>query len=705
MKKTAGVHTTARALVALAALLLVSAAAAQQQPPAEPSFHAEHYVVDATVSPGDQTLMAKADVEFVANKPSRTMQVELNEDLNIKSIQFDGKPLQFVREAANPLDVSISLPELVSAGRKITLYFDYSGPLASVADSPSKGVRLAYIGDNEAYFLLAARWFPLTSRVGQRYTGVFRLTVPPNFAVVGTGTSGVPDPVEMPLGAKPAKTVALGAAQPKWLRYTFNSTQPGAVGTFVAGSLELTPVSVSGMAFSVYTLPAQKKTAEAYAQQVGRIMEYYSSEFGPLSRHNLTIAQLPSVAPMDSVSAPGLLLVDERQWTDKPPVQLLAELVAHQWWDGMVMPATSADVWLSGGLSRYSEILYEQHIHGEPGLRSAVETCAVGALMDESQAPIAEAWRLQPYTTAYQSIVVDKGAMVFHMLRSSIGDAAFRSLLREYLQQYSGKTATLKDFEQLVQAKLSSLPAAADKSGSAPPALNTIAFFSQWLNSTGVPHFRLSYVVYRTQKGFKVVGKIEQNLTTLNMPIQVEVKTEGNPVTKTVQVVGTSSEFSIDTFGEPKPSGIILDPNNDILKSTPDLRVRAMIARGEALAERGSFFDAVRQYQKALSIQAHNGLALFRMGEAMFYEKNYQAAANSFRDALDGELGKGEKWIIVWSHVYLGKIYDMIGQRERALNEYQKALDTKDNTAGALEQAREYMKTPYTAPSSSSASD
>jgi tetratricopeptide (TPR) repeat protein len=180
------------------------------------------------------------------------------------------------------------------------------------------------------------------------------------------------------------------------------------------------------------------------------------------------------------------------------------------------------------------------------------------------------------------------------------------------------------------------------------------------------------------------------------MPIQIEVKTEGNPVTKTVQVVGDSSEFTVDTFGEPKSNGIVLDPHNNVLKSTPDLRVRAMIAQGEALAQRGKFFEAVQQYQKALGIQRNNGLALFRMGEAMFFEKNYQASANSFRDAVDARIKPDDKWIVVWSHIYLGKIYDLIGQRERAMNEYQKALDTKDDTSGALEQAREYMKKPYT---------
>ncbi|MGH9707571.1 MAG: tetratricopeptide repeat protein, partial [Candidatus Acidiferrales bacterium] len=212
--------------------------------------------------------------------------------------------------------------------------------------------------------------------------------------------------------------------------------------------------------------------------------------------------------------------------------------------------------------------------------------------------------------------------------------------------------------------------------------------------STGVPEFQLDYIVYRTPKGFKVVGKIHQGLDTFREPVEVRVDTEGNPETKKILVLGTSTEFEIDTFGRPKPNGVIIDPNNNLLKSSPHLRVRAAVARGEALAQTGKYYDAIQQYQRALDLQPNNSLALFRTGEAMFYEKNYQAAANSFRSALDGDLDP--KWIEVWSHIYIGKIYDLLGQRERAVNEYSRAQHLNDDTAGAQEQAETYLKKPYT---------
>jgi Tfp pilus assembly protein PilF len=54
------------------------------------------------------------------------------------------------------------------------------------------------------------------------------------------------------------------------------------------------------------------------------------------------------------------------------------------------------------------------------------------------------------------------------------------------------------------------------------------------------------------------------------------------------------------------------------------------------------------------------------------------------------------KWTDVWSHLMLGMIFDVTGQRDRALNEYQRALQTNDNTQGALDKANQYVKKPYT---------
>jgi aminopeptidase N len=367
----------------------------------------------------------------------------------------------------------------------------------------------------------------------------------------------------------------------------------------------------------------------------------------------------------------------------------IAHLVASQWFGNSVLPASPGDVWVTDGLARYCEELYAEQTAGrEAGLRT-VDEFAVGALMYDEAAPIGQAARLYPYSSDYRSVVLNKGAMVFHMLRGLMGDVAFKAMLHDFATQYAGKTARIDDLVNLADKDVQ----AAAKPGQVAPNLR--GFFVQWLNSTGVPDFTTEFVVYRTPKGFRIVGKIKQQIDTFSMPVELRVDTEGNPETSWVDVLGMDSPFIVETFGRPKPGGVKVDPNNLVLKGSVSLRARAAIARGEELAEQYNYYAAIQQYQRALSIQPGRPLANFRMCEAFFYQKNYQAAANACRESLQAVPEPSEKWTEVWSHIYLGKIFDLLGQRERAVNEYSKAKQTNDDTGGAQLEAERYLKKPY----------
>ena len=112
--------------------------------------------------------------------------------------------------------------------------------------------------------------------------------------------------------------------------------------------------------------------------------------------------------------------------------------------------------------------------------------------------------------------------------------------------------------------------------------------------------------------------------------------------------------------------------------------------------EVGDFGEALKEYQKALDVSRNSSLAHYRVGEVFLMQDNYQSAANSFREALNGDLDP--KWVEVWAHINLGKIFDITGQRERARNEFQLAIRTKDNTQGAQEEAAKYIDTAYQRP-------
>ena len=667
-------------LTCLLALATAACSIVQAQAPRVYPFRATNYTVEAILHPENQTIQAEVKVDFVATQVGRIVLVQLHPDLQIESVKSStGQALTFGRDGNQPIYVSVNLPEAAAPGKTVSMTFDYDGPLSSLDDSPTPGVRFGSIDKTSAYMLLPARWFPLTNFPSNRFTGTFKVIVPDTFVVTGTGKA---DP---PANIAPIGGAASGIGGQ--LSYTFHCNEAGPVGSFVAGPLQLTSSSVEGQQYSVYTPQAQAATANAYAQTTGRIMDFLNETYGALPhRDTFTIAQMPD-GSLEGYSAPGVIFLSARGWSPvKPNEGMLAQLAAAQWWGNSALPASISDSFITDGLAHYSQAMYAEQSDGVAGLHNTLQNFAVGALMYESVTPVAQAQNVGLYSDQYRSIVSDKGAMIFHMLRTTLGDDNFNGMVRQLYMQGAGKTVSVDQFEALAA---SHTPEA--KPGD--PAVNLTAFFSQWLDSTGVPEFSVDYIEYRTAKGFQVVGKIKQDIDTFRMPVDVRVETEGNPVTKKILVTGTNSDFEVDTFGRPKPGGVTIDPENNLLKSSPHLRLLALVARGEALASNGKYYEAIQEYQHALDVQPNNSLAHFRMAEAMFYQKSYNSAANEFRAAIGGDLDP--KWVEVWGHIYMGKIYDLLGQRERAVNEYSLAQHIKDDTAGAQEEAQAYLQKPY----------
>ena len=103
------------------------------------------------------------------------------------------------------------------------------------------------------------------------------------------------------------------------------------------------------------------------------------------------------------------------------------------------------------------------------------------------------------------------------------------------------------------------------------------------------------------------------------------------------------------------------------------LGLLALLARGQT--------DRVEKYRKELEQHRNSSEAHFWIGVNFIEQKQWAAAANELREALNGDLQPA--WIEAWAHIYLGEVLDISGQHDRALNEYRQAQRTKDNYAGA----------------------
>ncbi len=645
-----------------------------------PRLRVDNYRIDAELFPKEHRIAARAQVNFIALDDISIAVFELHNALR-PTVVLDAEGRQLSAErVSQDSTIRVALPAGLAKGASTTLIIEYEGILQSAADSPVYGLNLAYVGEDTTYLLYPGRWFPVSGYLTNRFTATFNITVPAGTRVIGSGKSSVAAtaPVAPPArtAGRPAPRTAVppaSAAGPRQT-YTFSWGKPSFPGTIIAGRFDETVISAGGVDLRIYFKPEKTPFAQVYAETAEKEFQIFSSHYGPAPSSRLNLVQLPDET-LPSVWAPEIAGIATRAIQEKSNYRLLANTIAHQWWGVSVSPATLDDAWISEGIARYAEARYVEFAAGPAGLEEVTREMSVGALAYDT-VPLSRAGSLEVFSPEFQSLATEKGGMILHMLRWVLGEGAFDNTMREFYKQFAGKPATADDFRKIAEA------AHGDR---------LLAFFSQWLDSTGAPDFRNKYTVFRVKDGFRVVGEISQDLDLFRMPVELRIDTDGPAELRRVEVVGMASPYAVEV--KTKPRRIQIDPNNYVLKSAPDLLVRVAILRGQQLVQQGALAEALAEYQKALNVSKNSSLAHYRIAEVFFLQRNYQAAANSYRDAQSGD---GEpRWTEVWSYVQLGKIFDLTGQRERAIREYQKAINTNDNTQGAQDEARQYLATPY----------
>ena len=167
--------------------------------------------------------------------------------------------------------------------------------------------------------------------------------------------------------------------------------------------------------------------------------------------------------------------------------------------------------------------------------------------------------------------------------------------------------------------------------------------------------------------------------------------TLSNQIRCFVEVAIMMLAIAAPSFAQISANGYISDCDQTKAASdyANDPANRGWVDRVEELAGRGTV--------QAVSKSTPRGsLARYCIAEFLLEKHNYQASVNAYRDSLAGD--GNPVWTKVWSHIQIGKIFDVTGQRERAVAQYQLAIQTGDNTDGAINQARELLEHPFEMP-------
>lgn len=681
--------------VLLAVFVFSITANSQSQTAQRAKFDVTNYRIDANLTPSANSLQSTADVTFTPLDASRSFVFELNGALKVESVTrvsansailvsrpttprnsrtqprqtqspvSNASTVTFVQDKDGIGDigpkVTVDFGTVQAVGTPITLRFKYAGVLINAEGGPLATKRLAAVDSDISYLLYASRWFPFHDYAADRATSEINVTVPNGYQVVGSSDEAV---------------VKTGS------QFRFVNRKPALIGSLAAGKFTNKTLRFGSTELQFYTRTSNDAQVAKYGEILGKAIEFYTKQYGAADSGNkLTIIQIDDDS-LETYSSSSVLFLSTAFFETTRPntLERLQREAALQWWGNTVGLKSFDDAWLSQSLASYSSLELRESTAKPTELTDLNRELIERALTFEQTASILRApSALDDQSSAFQYIMLYKGASVFRLLRETLGKEKFNQLLKNYVSQYRGQNVSIDDFEKL----------ASQVGGT-----NLRYFFARWIEGTGVPEFSSDYQIIRTKAGkFIARGTVKQNYDNLKLPVEVELRSEGDKENKiqTVQLEDKSSNFNLEATG--KPLEVLIDPNYKLLRIDADLRVSAIARRGIEQFKDGNYSEAQQQFEAALKLNRSNSWIYYHLGLLYLEQRNYDLAIDNFKATLGGDLRPS--WIATWANIKMGNSYDAKGDRVRATSAYKKAQQEGDDYDDAQTVVKKYLAAPY----------
>ncbi len=401
------------------------------------------------------------------------------------------------------------------------LTLSYRGRASPIADGARGGGLLA--GPEGTVLAAGSSWVPL---FGGRALFTYRLEA------------------DLP---RPHKAVAPGRLLreedgPSRYAAVFDFPHPTDEISLFAGPWTVTERRHGDIRLRTYLDAATVDLADTYLDAVGEYIDLYSERIGayPFSAFHVLSGPLPV-----GWGFPGLTYIGSRVL--RLPFVLersLGHEVLHNWWGNGVYIDHAGGNWAEG-LTTY----LADHLYAERAGPAKARDMRRQWLRDYAALP---AGRDMPLTAfkgklhdASQVIGYGKAAMLFHMLKGEIGDAAFDDGLRRLWRDHRFAAANWDDVRAAFEA--------AAKRDLAP-------FFAQWTTRPGAP--RLSLESAEATEDGLTVRLASDGDYALRVPVVVETATA--PRRATAVVRGGVADLTLDLDSPPR--SIAVDPDFDLFR-------------------------------------------------------------------------------------------------------------------------------------------
>ena len=523
-------------LIFCAMVWLAADARADVEHTTGPPAAVEHRI-DVTLDPVDHHLTAKD--HMVAVQPDSPLVFRLAAHLSIDALTIDGHAAPYTRDGERVRTAFQTLRDRVEILVAYNGMFNDDVPVQPAnMDNPGFGVT-GTIQDQGTMLLAGARWYPDVQGVEDRYE--IRVDAPEGTVAVTTGT---------PTGLSTEN----GRTTSSWSAGIDMRGLPLVAGPYTVNRRRFGKISTA----TYFTVNRQHLSA-GYLAATGRYLQLYDTLFGPYPFDQFAVVEnfFPTGYGFPSFTLMGGRVLEL-------PFILHTSLgheIAHCWWGNGVLVDASQGNWSEGLTTYVADYLYKERSgKGQEARDQWLQNYA--SLVDPAvDFPLSRfTHRMDPVSKV---IGYDKGAMVFHMLRRSLGDEAFWTTLRAIYRQYRFSPVTWSDLQDAFEQQ-------------AGRSLKT--FFRQWVFHAGAPRLKLADIsVVPASGGYVVTGKVLQDRPYYTLALELRLKTTDDVIFQAVSIDGRQTDFSL--FTRQKPLSLRADPGTHLFRRLSPAEVPPSINR------------------------------------------------------------------------------------------------------------------------------
>jgi aminopeptidase N len=511
---------------------------------------------------------------------------------DVRELEFDAAEIEVASVRAGAQSISfdhsdeklrVRLERALKAGDEIEVAIDYAarprrglyfvGPDAAY---PNKPVEAWTQGEDED----SRYWFPCYDYPNDRVTSEVIATVPDTFTAVSNG--GL------------VETTANPANRTRTFHWRHEVPHSAYLISLAAGEFVEVRDQAGSTPVLYYVHPGREDDARRAFGNTPKMIQFFERKIGvpyPYAKYSQVAVSDFIFGGMENTSATTQTadtLHDARAHLDFTSDPLVAHELAHQWWGDLLTCRDWSHAWLNEGFATYFEALWCEEDKGADEFAWNVRQDREGYLDEDSRH-----YRRAIVTNKYRAPIelfdrhlYEKGSLVLHMLRRTVGDELFFKSLNLYCTRHRGHNVITQDLQRAFE----------DTTGR-----NLDFFFDQWVYKEGHPELEISSSYDDKRKiasvTVKQTHKTSDTVAVFRFPVTIALMDkDGKEVRHRIEIKERDNIFHFPA--ESAPKAVRFDPEFDVLKTFKHKRGREAlelvlkhapeaIGRGEAARELG----------------------------------------------------------------------------------------------------------------------